>query len=205
MSETMSETKSDATTFTRFTRNENYQGDDPAIARPQAQADAWFADIAREWRGGGSTLTADDRLEIIALGNLWDGAYDALDFESWMSVWASETECTFASNAFGERRGLDDMRDYYMNYKKTFSGLRHVLSNHLIVGHGDTARQYCYLCVFERITGTSMLGSAVFFDALRKVDGRWKFVRRDQVADPGMTLNPAAQALLAKFTQGFGV
>ena len=104
----------------------------------------------------------------------------------------------------GERRGLDAMRDYYMNYKKTFSGLRHVLSNDLIVGSGDTARHYCYLCVYERITGTSMLGSAVFFSQLKKVNGRWKFVRRDQVADPGMALNPAAQKLMAQFNQSNG-
>ena len=186
---------------TTIKRNENYKGDDENIARAQAQADGWFADIAKEWREGKSTLTAEDRFDIIELGNLWDSAYDALDFESWMSIWADDRECVFASNAFGERRGIDDMRDYYMNYKKTFSGLRHVLSNDLIVGNGDTARHYCYLCIFERITGTNMLGSAVFFSHLKKVNGRWKFVRRDQVADPGMALNPATQTLMAKFGQ----
>ena len=185
-------------------RNENYKGDDENIARAQAQADGWFADIAREWRDGKSTLTAEDRLAISELGNLWDCAYDALDFESWMSVWADEKECVFASNAFGAVHGIEAMRDYYMNYKRTFSGLRHVLSNDLVVGNGDTARHYCYLCVFERITGTSLIGSAVFFSTLKKVNGRWKFVRRDEVVDPGMNFNPAAQKLMAQFSQSDG-
>lgn len=46
-------------------RNENYQGDDENIARSQAQADGWFADIAQEWRAGKSTLTPADKQEII--------------------------------------------------------------------------------------------------------------------------------------------
>lgn len=189
------------TETTDFKRNENYKGDDHTIARTQAQADAWFADIAAEYRAGTSKLSAEDKIEIIELGNLWDGAYDALDLESWLSIWADEKECVFTSNAFGERRGLDDLRDYYTTYKETFSGLRHVLSNHLIVGDGETARQYCYLCVFERINGTTMLGSAVFFDQLKKVGGHWKFVRRDQVVDPAMNLNPVVQKMMKQFEE----
>lgn len=106
-----------------FKRNENYKGDDQAIAASQSQADAWFAEIAAQHRAGTSTLSAEDRLEIIVLGNLWDSAYDALDLESWLSVWADDKECVFTSNAFGERRGLDDLRDYYMCRVSHFSSL----------------------------------------------------------------------------------
>ena len=70
----------------------------------------------------------------------WNSAYDALDLESWLSVWADDKECVFTSNAFGERRGLDDLRDYYMTYKQTFSGLRHVFP---ITANRRRHRAYC--------------------------------------------------------------
>jgi hypothetical protein len=46
-----------------------------------------------------------------------------------------------------------------------------------------------------------MLGSAVFNDVLKKVNNQWRFVRRDRVVDPGMSLNLAAQQLKSKFEQ----
>ena len=184
-------------------RNENYTGPDDQIARSQAEADAWFAELAREHRAGTSTLTAADRLDIIELTHVWDSAYDALDLETWLSVWADD-DGVFSSRGFGEFRGRAAMTGYFTTYKTVFNGLRHVLSNHIIVGQGDTARMYCYLTVFQRITGTAMLGTSPFYDQLRRVDGRWKFVRRDQVVDPGMTQTPEGQRLMGMFAQVMG-
>lgn len=180
-----------------FARNENYQGDDPNIARDQATVDGWFKEIARLHREGGSKLSAEDRLDIIELTHLWDSAFDALDRETWLSLYAEDG--VFSSSGFGEVRGYDELALYYDTYKVVFHGLRHLLTNHIIVGEGDEARVYCDLTVVERIESTQIRGTAVFYEQVRKIDGKWKFWRIDQVVDPGMSADPHNMEMVKAF------
>lgn len=186
-----------------FARNENNQGLDGEAARAQAEGDAWFGDIARAAVAPSFRLPPEDRLDIIELTGLWDASYDALDREFWLSCLTPDF--VFASRGFGEFVGRDAMARYFDTYRKVFHGLRHVLSNHVVVGTSPTeARGYCYLTVFERIDGTAMVGTSPFMDRYVKQDGRWLFERRDQVVDPGMTKTPAGQRLMAGFAEVFG-
>ena len=185
-----------------FVRNENNAGLEDGPARAQAEGDAWFSEIARASLAPPHRLAAEDHLAIIELTGMWDAAYDALDREFWLSCLAEDF--VFASRGFGEFNGRAAMADYFDTYRKVFHGLRHVLSNHIVVGESPTtARGYCYLTVFERITGTAMLGTSPFYDRYVKQDGRWLFQRRDQVVDPGMTQTAPGQRLMAGFAELF--
>jgi hypothetical protein len=186
-----------------FARNENNQGLNTEVARAQAEADRWFSEIARAATTAQFRLPVEDRLDIIELTGLWDASYDALDREFWLSCLTEDF--VFASRGFGEFVGREAMAGYFDTYRKVFHGLRHILSNHVVVGQtATTARGYCYLTVFERIEGTAMVGTSPFYDQYVKQDGRWLFKRRDQVVDPGMTKTPAGQRLMAGFAEVFG-
>ena len=181
-------------------RNENYTGADQTIADAQVAADQWFGKLARASLNPPYRLSAEDRLDIIELTNMWDSSYDALDRELWLSCLTDDF--VFASKGFGDFNGKKAMEAYFDTYKKVFHGLRHVISNNIVVGESPTtARGFCYLTVFERIKGTDMLGTSPFFDRYVKQGGRWIFSRRDQVVDPGMSATSAGQALMKSFTE----
>ena len=180
--------------------NENYDGPDNDVAKAQFEGDGWLSEIARLRADPPHRLSLEDRAEIIELTALWDSAYDALDIDTWLSCLTDDF--VFASRGFGEFNGKAAMKDYFNTYKTVFNGLRHVLSNHIIVGESPTtARQFCYLTVFDRIRSTQMMGTSPFFDRLVKKEGRWKFARRDQVVDPGMSQTEKGKALIARFTK----
>lgn len=180
-------------------KNENYTGDDQNVATAQAAGDDWFGEIARASLNPPYRLPPEDRLDIIELTGMWDASYDALDREFWLSCLTEDF--VFASKGFGEFDGRDAMAGYFDTYKQVFHGLRHVISNNIVVGDGpETARGFCYLTVFERIHGTDMLGTSPFMDRYVKKEGRWLFSRRDQVVDPGMTATAAGQKLMKAFS-----
>ena len=183
-----------------FSFNENYHGTDETVAKAQLEGDGWLSEIARMRADPPYRLSLEDRTEIVELTSLWDSAYDALDLEIWLSCLTEDF--VFASRGFGEFNGKAAMVDYFNTYKTIFNGLRHVLSNHIIVCESPTsARQFCYLTVFDRIRSTAVMGTSPFFDRLVKEEGRWKFARRDQVVDPGMSETEAGKALMARFAE----
>ena len=184
-------------------RNLNYSGDDAPTVASQAASDRWFGEIARARSAQAHPLPPEDRLDLIELTGLWDAAYDALDRETWLACLTDDF--VFASQGFGEFSGRPAMEGFFDTYSKVFHGLRHVVSNHIVVGdRPDVARGWCYLTVFERINSTDMLGTTVFMDRYVRRGGRWLFARRDQVLDPGMTQTVPGQRLMAAYGEVLG-
>ncbi|MBS1838303.1 MAG: nuclear transport factor 2 family protein, partial [Actinobacteria bacterium] len=67
-------------------------------------------------------------------------------------------------------------------------GSRHVVTNVRLDGDGDSAKGAGYLQLWvadEEAGGVKVLVSGIYKDALRKEDGRWKFVSRALVPDTG--------------------
>lgn len=180
-----------ATTVTKtFTGKES-------VAETQTTANDWAKEIARLHREGAGKLPVQDRLDIIELTHLFENAYDALDLEAWLDTW--DENGIFNSSGFGTVEGRENLKGYFENFAKTFTDKRHVLSNHVIIGEGDTAYMLSYLTVVERKTGTNILGTSPFYDTLKKTDGRWRFTRRDQVLDPGMYETEVGKTLLSQY------
>jgi ketosteroid isomerase-like protein len=167
------------------------------VAETQTTANEWAKEIARLHRTGAPRPSAEDRLDIIELTHLFENAYDALDLEAWLDTW--EDDGVFNSSGFGNVAGHQQLKDYFENFVRTFTDKRHVLSNHVIIGEGDTAYMLSYLTVVERKTGTNILGTSPFYDRIKKTGGRWRFTRRDQVLDPGMYETEVGKSLLNQY------
>jgi uncharacterized protein (TIGR02246 family) len=62
--------------------------------------------------------------------------------------------------------------------------LRHLATNISVDGSGDEAASRAYLYVYQATEdGHRVLSTARYRDTLRRVDGRWHFVRREVVPD----------------------
>lgn len=65
---------------------------------------------------------------------------------------------------------------------------RHIVSNLEVDVDGDAAHATCYLLDFRTRNGrTDLLSPGVYDCDLRRVEGRWKFVRRDVTLDRAFT------------------
>ena len=63
-------------------------------------------------------------------------------------------------------------------------GLRHVVTNLLVDGDGDSATGRAYLYAYATAAdGHQVLMTGRYQDTLRKVDGSWRFASRTMVAD----------------------
>jgi uncharacterized protein (TIGR02246 family) len=65
-------------------------------------------------------------------------------------------------------------------------GVRHVTTNVVIDGDGDTASARSYVQVFTTVGGpeqTRLVASGIYVDALRKDGGKWRFVSREMTND----------------------
>lgn len=65
-------------------------------------------------------------------------------------------------------------------------GIRHLISNVSIDGHGDRATSKVYLQAYVTAGGaaeTKLIISGIYADELRRDDGVWRFVHRTMTPD----------------------
>ncbi|MEO8410916.1 MAG: nuclear transport factor 2 family protein [Propionivibrio sp.] len=179
-------------------RNANYAGDDPSTMEWQARSDALIAEFGQARLKDDATLSALDRDLIKELVVLYDNAFDALDKQSFLHTMTADID--YQSNAFGDTTGHAGMSAWWDEFTKTFHSKRHLLTNFVLIGGGDSARAMSYLTVHERIDHTDMVGTCTYFDDFTKnAAGAWRISKRIQILDPGMTKTRSGQALLKTY------
>ena len=179
-------------------RNANYTGDDQSTIEWQTKSDELIAEFGRARLKDDATLTALDRDLIKELVVLYDNAFDALDKESFLKTMTADVE--YQSNAFGNTAGHTGMSAWWDEFTKAFHSKRHLLTNFVLIGGGDSARAMSYLTVHERIDHTDMVGTCTYFDDFTKnAAGAWRISKRIQILDPGMTKTKSGQALLKAY------
>jgi ketosteroid isomerase-like protein len=124
------------------------------------------------------SLTLEDRLDILDLVARYDQAIDGRDAAGYAETFVDDGVFQIAGQP--EIRGREKLAR--MIERLGPPGSRHWVNNMVLDGVGDDARMTCYLMVLRDLRITNM-GS--YDNTLRKVDGKWKFVRRDYTPDPG--------------------
>ncbi len=126
-------------------------------------------------------LTPGDKIEIADLCSRYALAVDQNDIEAWLTTWTEDGEM---DASFGSAKGAVQLRALEERAQGGSSkGKRHVVANLATEGDGNHATATSYLVIFERKKSPAVVATAVYKDTLRKVDGRWKFARRELRTD----------------------
>jgi uncharacterized protein (TIGR02246 family) len=132
------------------------------------------------------TLTADDRFSILDVIARYNRAADERDVEATVALY---TEDGYIDGDFSTARGREGLRaDLPGIFEMEGTLKRHVTTNHIIEGDGDTATVRSMLVVLEGETAPAVGATSVIADELRKVDGRWLVARHHVKIDPTLAL-----------------
>jgi SnoaL-like domain len=125
-------------------------------------------------------LSAQDLLEIQMLSSQYAIAMDDGDAQTWIETWS---ENGVWQGGLGRYEGLARLRQLFIDLGERIKGKRHLMTNFVIVGAGDSATQKCYLVVVKIGQPASLVSTLVYNDKLEKIDGRWKFSHRQVSLD----------------------
>lgn len=135
-------------------------------------------------------LTAADRWEIHELNAQYDRGVDTQDLALVMDTFAPGAVADF--NVFGGGSGITEITAYFeaifADPNAFIVGKRHDSTHNMIIEDGptpDTATSSSVLLVFEQGQKPAFVASSFRTDEYVKVDGEWRFSRRDLIPDPG--------------------
>ncbi len=126
-------------------------------------------------------LTTADTLEILDLIARYNHAIDSDDGEAYADTYTDDGVFQYPR---GSARGRRELAELAHEITTNMPGVRHWSSNWIIEGEGDAASMTCYALIKVTDEGKPRLvGSGIYTDTLRRVDGAWKFQRRDIAID----------------------
>jgi len=129
------------------------------------------------------TLASDDILAIQKLIADYNHLVDAGDGEAFAELF---TEDGSLDTGFNVVKGRDELRDFAAFVPSMAPGARHMVTNVSIDGVDDDATARLYLQMWQTAGGAAeskLVISGRYEDALRRNDGRWRFVTRKMVPD----------------------
>lgn len=131
-------------------------------------------------------LGIDDIVEINQLYARYNHLIDAGEGEAWAALFVEEgtldTGMGFTVDGTPEARA-----EFAIGVPIMMPGGRHIATNVLVDGDGDSATGAAYLQLWvtdEGTGGVKVLVSGTYRDTLRRDGGVWKFVTRVLEADP---------------------
>ena len=132
-------------------------------------------------------LSLEDRLDITDLVARYNQAIDFRDAAAYADTFTDDG--VFQISGQPEIKGREKLMRMIERLGPPNS--RHWINNITIEGDGDEAVMRCYLMFLRDLRITSM---GFYVNTLRRIDGRWKFARRDYTPDavPGPAAIPPA-------------
>lgn len=124
-------------------------------------------------------LTFEDKYEITELAARYNHALDTGDGDAWAATFTDDG--VFASSG-STLTGTEALAEFARD--RDNARQRHWTNNIVIDGDGREATLRCYLHVMLVGTpGIEIVTSGRYTDQLRRVDGEWKFSRRELEID----------------------
>ncbi len=124
-------------------------------------------------------LTFEDKYEITELAARYNHALDTGDGDAWAATFTDDG--VFASSG-STLTGTEALAEFARD--RDSAGLRHWTNNLVVDGEGREATLRCYLHVMRvGAPGIEIVLTGLYADQLRRVDGEWKFSRRELEID----------------------
>ena len=124
-------------------------------------------------------LTSEDKLAIMELVARYNHAYDGGDAEAWAATFTEDGAFQSRGRRTEGREALVRKVEEEAEKIATFKP-RHLISNFVIEGDGDSATLTCHLLL---MSGSDVAAVGSYDDVLRRVDGVWKFAHRTVTVD----------------------
>lgn len=124
-------------------------------------------------------LTFEDKFEITELAARYNHAIDTADGEAWAATFTADGVFAPPGNTVTGTEALAEYARAGADPRK-----RHWTNNLVIDGDGDEATLRCYLhLMLVGAPGIETRVTGRYSDQLRRVDGRWRFARRELEID----------------------
>ncbi len=130
-----------------------------------------------------SGIPLEDRFAIIDLCSAYNYAIDQADGVAWADTFTPDG--VFHGPA-GHAQGRDQLVALCNQLAQAFPGGMHFTDNHLFELEGDACRHRCFLD-FKLPAADGSISSTLlgYEDIVVKLDGQWRFQRRDVVSVTG--------------------
>jgi len=125
-------------------------------------------------------LGTSDIVEITQLYAAYNLAVDDGDGEAFAGCFVEDGALVPGG---GPIAGHAALAEFARSVPAGMPGIRHVATNVRITGDGDEASGRCYFMMMIAGAPPQVAMSGSYRDSLRRVDGGWRFVRRDFEAD----------------------
>jgi len=130
-------------------------------------------------------LNYQDKMEIQELAVKYANAMDSGNSDEWLQTWAEDGVW---EGGLGVYEGKAALARVLVDLGARIQNKRHLMTNFVISDSNDQAIMQCYIVVVEREVSTAIVATGMYFDSLKKVDGIWKFARRNVKLDPSFAV-----------------
>ncbi|MCB0993834.1 MAG: nuclear transport factor 2 family protein [Acidimicrobiales bacterium] len=134
-------------------------------------------------------LPVEDVLAIQTLLAQYNHLIDGGDGDGWAALFVADGSLDVG---MGEPTvGTDALAAFAKGTVEMVPGIRHMITNVVVDGDGDSATAAAYLQVWQAKAPASdsvQILSGVYRDTLRRDGGQWKFVTRRMLPDTGGAL-----------------
>jgi len=121
-------------------------------------------------------LATSDIVELTQLYAAYNLAVDDGDGEAFSACFVADGALVPGGDPIAGHAAL---AEFARSVPTGLPGIRHISSNVHVGGDGDEATGRCYLMVVIAGAQPQVLMTGRYRDTLRRVDGGWRFVRRD--------------------------
>jgi uncharacterized protein (TIGR02246 family) len=126
-------------------------------------------------------LATSDVVEITQLYAAYSLAVDAGDSDAFVACFVPDG--VLSASISEPIAGHDALHSFCKGVPNQVPGVRHMPVNVAVSGDGNEATGRCYAMLVIAGSEPKLMGTGQYRDALRRIDGAWKFVRREYSPD----------------------
>ncbi|WP_051793227.1 nuclear transport factor 2 family protein [Amycolatopsis jejuensis] len=142
-------------------------------------------------------LSVEDKTAIIELSNSQMRALDNHDVEGWVGAWVPDGKFVSTYGTFtGVAERTEFIRGHIAAGKE--DGARHLLTNYVVDGDGDTATVTCIVTKLQVEAPPFIIATGLYQDVVVRTAEGWRFASRQLDIDRGVFARAEAAAAVSR-------
>ncbi|RJO75229.1 nuclear transport factor 2 family protein [Nocardia panacis] len=143
------------------------------------------------------TLSPADKFAITELSNTQMQALDNHDVAAWVSAWLPDGDFIATYGTFSGHEAITAFINGHIAAGKE-DGARHLMTNYVISGDGDTATSTCRVTKLQVDAPPFIIATGVYTDVLVRTEQGWKFRSRRLDIERGVFARAEIEAAAAQ-------